>query len=63
MVVTVLFEGKAKKGKGSTVADVLRSVEINPQNVLVRIEGSIVADDRKVKNGQKLEALKVVSGG
>ncbi len=45
------------------MADVLRSVEINPQNVLVKVDGSIVADDMKVKDGQKLEALKVVSGG
>ncbi len=63
MAVTVLYEGKQKKGRGSNVADVLRSVEINPQNVLVRMDNTIVADDMKVKDGQKLEALKVVSGG
>ncbi len=63
MAVTVLHEGKQKKGRGSTVADVLRSVEINPQNVLVKMDGVIVADDMKVKDCQKLEALKVVSGG
>jgi len=63
MAVTVVHEGRHKKGKGSTVAEVLRSVEINPQNVLVRMEGEIVPDDMKVREGQRLEALKVVSGG
>jgi sulfur carrier protein ThiS len=63
MAVTVVYEGGHKKGKGSTVAEVLRSVDINPQNVLVRLEGEIVPDDMKVREGQKLEALKVVSGG
>jgi sulfur carrier protein ThiS len=63
MVVTILYEGKTRKGKGVTVADALRSARINPQNVLARIGGRIVSDDTKVKKGQKIEALKVVSGG
>jgi sulfur carrier protein ThiS len=63
MAVTVVHEGRHKRGKGSTVAEVLRSVDINPQNVLVSLEGRIVPDDMKVMEGQRLEALKVVSGG
>jgi sulfur carrier protein ThiS len=66
MAVIVLSEGRPKKvkmGKGFTVADVLRSAGINPQEVLVKVKGTIVPDDLKVRDGQKLETLRVVSGG
>ena len=58
-----MYEGRRRKGKGPTVADALRSAGINPQNVLVRSGETILADDQKVRDGQKLEAFKVVSGG
>lgn len=58
-----MYGGRKRKGKGSTVAEALRSAGINPQNVLVKSGGVIVPDDQKVRDGQKLEAFRVVSSG
>ncbi len=62
----VVFEGKAKNvsfsGKKS-VMDVLRLAGVNPDIVLVRRKGEIVPDDSVVKDRDRLEAMKIVSGG
>lgn len=62
----VVFEGKAKKvsftGKRS-VMDVLRLAGLNPDVVLVRRKGEIVPDDTAVRDRDRLEAMKIVSGG
>jgi len=62
----VVFDGKTKKvsfsGKKS-VMDVLRLAGMNPDVVLVRRKGEIVPDDAAVKDRDRLEAMKIVSGG
>ena len=62
----VVFEGKTKKvafeGR-SSVMDILRIAGVNPDIVLVRRAGEIVPDDSPVKDGDKLETMKIVSGG
>lgn len=62
----VVFEGKTRSvsftGRKS-VMDILRLAGVNPDMVLVRMKGEIVPDDSPVKNGDRLEAMKIVSGG
>jgi len=62
----IVFEGKTKKVsiKGRmSVMDILRIAGVNPDMVLVRRKGEIVPDDSVVKNGDRLETMKIVSGG
>ena len=47
----------------STVSDILKEIKLNPQTVIVSRQGEIIPDTEKVKNGDKLEAIRVVSGG
>jgi sulfur carrier protein ThiS len=62
----VVFEGKTKKVSFSgrkTVMDVLRMAGVNPDMVLSRRKGEIIPDDAIVKDRDRLEAMKIVSGG
>ena len=58
------IEGKKKKvslRKKDTVARLLKETGINPETVLVRIEGEIVTEEKKL-NGC-IEIIPVMSGG
>ncbi len=62
----VVFEGKTKRvsfSGGKSVMEVLRVAGVNPDMVLVRRKGEIIPDDTPVKKGDRLEAMKIVSGG
>ncbi len=64
--VTVLYEGKRKTVKAKekhNIRDVLESAGINPETVIVRRGNEIIPDTEKVRDRDKLEALKIVSGG
>jgi len=66
MNVHLTFKGKKRSlsvPDGAKVADILQKVEINPETVLVRRSGEIIPETEKLKNGDKLELLSVVSGG
>jgi len=66
MNVSVVF-GKIKKklilGSGATAYDALKKAGINPEMVLVKREGKIIPDAEKLKDNDKLELLRVVTGG
>ncbi|MFQ5647764.1 MAG: MoaD/ThiS family protein [Candidatus Aenigmatarchaeota archaeon] len=65
-VVKIRYQGRVRQVRarpGATVAEVSRLAGINPQTVLFRVKDKIVPDDSKLKGGEKLEALKIVSGG
>ena len=64
--VRVVFEGKTKNVAFDGRMDVmglLRIAGINPDMVLVRRNGEIVPDDSIVSDGDRLETMKIVSGG
>ena len=66
MDVTIVYAGKAKKVAVSlveTVADAVQKAGINPQMVLIRRGRQIVPDTTKVADGDRFEAIRVVSGG
>ncbi len=66
MRVTVEFTGK-KKGVevpgGSKVIDVIRKVKINPETVIVRRGDEILLEEDRVRENDRLEFIRVVSGG
>ncbi len=49
--------------KGVKIEDVLRKAGINPVTVLVKKNESLVPVEEKVKDGDVLELIPVVSGG
>ena len=58
------IEGKKKKvdlRKKDTVARLLKETGTNPETVLVRIDGEIVTEEKKL--GGHIEIIPVMSGG
>ena len=64
MRMKYFLDGKEKSvqlARGSTVMEMLKKLDINPEKVIVRIDGKIVTEDVKVRG--KVELLRVFSGG
>jgi thiamine biosynthesis protein ThiS len=49
--------------KGSTVFDVLTTVKINPETVLVKKGRTLIPQDETLYDGDVLELITVISGG
>lgn len=47
----------------STVADALRSLNIRPNAFLFLVDGIPIPSDTPLKDGMKIQAIKVASGG
>ncbi len=65
MKLKILLPGQAKTAKASaaTVAELLRKINMNPETVIVSVNGKIVPEQTKLKASDKVEVLRVVSGG
>jgi sulfur carrier protein ThiS len=66
MKVCFKYQGKSKKialSAKSKVSDLLEKSGINPETVIIRREGIIIPYTGILKNKDKLEAIKVISGG
>ncbi|MGC8817118.1 MAG: sulfur carrier protein ThiS [Candidatus Hadarchaeum sp.] len=48
---------------GTTVAELLRKVGQNRETVVVRLNGRIVAEEERLRKGDLVEILPVVTGG
>ena len=59
----IVLEGKELDISGGTVADMLNSAQINPETVLVVREREVLIESDELKEGDKLELVKVISGG
>jgi sulfur carrier protein ThiS len=59
----IFLEGKRITIRGTAVGDVLASVGINPETVLVSRDNEILLETDKLHNGDKLELVRVISGG
>jgi thiamine biosynthesis protein ThiS len=46
-----------------TVKELLERINVNPETVMVSVNGKLVAADAKVEDTDKVEVLQVVSGG
>ncbi len=62
MRVTVNCEGVELSEK-STVLDALRKLSINPEIFIVSRNGEIIHEHETLRNNDKLELIKVISGG
>lgn len=54
---------KLKVSPGTTIAEVLKEIGQNRETVVVRLNGRIVAEEERLKNGDLVEILPVVTGG
>ncbi|MFH1821071.1 MAG: sulfur carrier protein ThiS [Methanobacteriota archaeon] len=48
---------------GTTVADLLNKLGQNRETVVVRLNGKIIAEEERLKSGDHVEILPVVTGG
>lgn len=55
-------EKKDIKFKGS-VENLLKRLKINPETVIVTVNGTLAADDEGLDDSDSIEILQVVSGG
>jgi sulfur carrier protein len=66
MKIKVVIDGKERLlnyKKGMRIADLARENNIILSNYIVRVNDAIVPEDEKVKEKDKIEFLKVISGG
>jgi sulfur carrier protein ThiS len=67
--IKVILRGKKRpvtrtvKTKAAIVEDILIEMCINPQEVLIKLNGEFVPDIQKVKAGDRLELLEITSRG
>ena len=50
-------------GSNSLVADLLKKLNINPVTVIVSRNSELILEDEKLKNGDEIRILSVISGG
>jgi len=65
MKVTVTYLGKKQTVQlgGGCVKDLLKQMNINPETVLVGKNGEIVLETENLKPGDRIEFIRVISGG
>ncbi|MBU5688728.1 MAG: MoaD/ThiS family protein [Candidatus Aenigmarchaeota archaeon] len=66
MKIKVIFEGKVKQlkaEKGMSIAELARKNGIILSNYIVKVNDVIVPEDEKINEKDKIEFLKVISGG
>ncbi len=66
MKIEILHQGKRKlfdMDDGLDVCSVLRLAQINPETVIVNKNGEIIPDTEKLEDNDKIEAIRIVSGG
>jgi sulfur carrier protein len=54
---------RLKVDPGTTIAELLRRVGQNRETVVVRLNGRIVAEEERLKEGDLVEVIPVVTGG
>ncbi len=63
-MIEVEVRGKKKKVKeASDVGSLLKKLNLNPEEYVVSINGKIVLEDEKLREGDKVKLYPVVSGG
>ena len=65
MKLKILLPGQIKTVTASakTVAELLQKIGMNPETVIVSVNGNIVPEQTKLKKSDKVDVLRVVSGG
>lgn len=68
VTVSVRWMGSEKTRKydllgGSRVMDLIEKMELNSEELVVRLNDKIVPEEERLNDGDKLELIPVVSGG
>ncbi|MEM5801047.1 MAG: MoaD/ThiS family protein [Candidatus Aenigmatarchaeota archaeon] len=66
MKIKVILEGKVKQlkaEKGMSIAELAKKNGIILSNYIVKVNDAIVPEDEKINEKDKIEFLKVISGG
>lgn len=65
-MITVLFQNRKYKfesRKTIKAVDLLNKMNINPEIILISKNGKIVTEEDFIENNDKIELLKIISGG
>lgn len=66
MKITVSYrdeEQEIEMEEDASVEEALREAGITPQDVIPRIDGTVVTDKDGLEEGAEIEAVRVISGG
>ena len=56
-------EKKLEVENGANVEDVLKALEVEPQEVLVSRDGTILTEKHEIEDGDTLKVMDVIAGG
>ena len=56
-------EREVEVERGARVAEVLKALGINREEVIVRLGDAIVTEEEPVEEGSRIELIRVISGG
>ncbi len=59
----IFIDQKEAEIKSSTVGGILAELGINPESVIIELNGSLVTEDGVVKENDSLSLIRVFSGG
>jgi sulfur carrier protein len=63
-MVTLVFRSQEwQVSAGMTARDAIKKVGLQPESVLIVVEGHLITDDVILKDGQRVKLVAVVSGG
>lgn len=63
-MVTIKFRSQEwQLPAGMTARDAIKKVGLQPESVLIVLEGQLITDDIILKAGQRIKLVAVVSGG
>lgn len=59
----IYIDGKMKRVKSCFLSEIMQELKINPEEFLVIRDKELITSDTKIREGDRLELLQVVSGG
>ncbi|MCK5234935.1 MAG: MoaD/ThiS family protein [Candidatus Aenigmarchaeota archaeon] len=66
MNIAVTYEGKKRKLDLKTspkVSDMLKTLDINAETVIVKVNNEVEPEDIRIKKENNIEIIKIISGG
>lgn len=64
MVAKIIFRHQVHQIKhGMTVRNALQKLDIEPDSVLITLEGELITDDQIIKENDVIKLVPVISGG
>ena len=66
MDIAVTHEGKKRKFDfkvSPKVSDMLKKLDINAETIIVKVNNEVEPEDIRIKKEDKIEIIKIISGG